>query len=101
MKYVVIGKDRLRRIMAEKAYFHLIDRIKFAILHDLVEDRCTMNDCLLIFERYAIDYRVRMAIIEIKKSIIERHELPDEIAFVTCQVGENPGIWDNYDKKVI
>lgn len=96
MKYVVIDRDRLWRILSEKPYFHIIDRIKFAILHDLMDEGCTMNDVILIFEKYAIDYHTRRAIIEIKKSVNDKHEIPEEITFVTCKTGENPRSWDNY-----
>ena len=98
MKYVVIDRYRLHKILGEKSYFHPIDKIKFAILHDLVNEGCTMNDVLLIFEKYAIDYHVRRAIIEIKRSSNDRHEIPEEISFVTCRTGEEPKSWDNYGR---
>lgn len=101
IKYVVINGDRLWRILSEKPYFHAIDRIKFAILHDLVDEGCTMCDTILIFEKYAIDYYARKAVIEIKESVNSRHEIPEEIFFVTCQTGEERRCWDNYDKMVI
>lgn len=97
-KYVVINKDRLIRILVEKPYFHLIDRIKIAIFHDLVNEGCTMNDSILIFEKYAIDYHVRKVMIEMKRTVNERKELPDEISFVTLQANENPKCWDNYGR---
>lgn len=98
MKYVVIDRDRLYTILSEKPWFHIVDRIKFAILHDLVDDGCTINDVILIFEKYAIDYRVRRAIIDIKKSVNNRYEIPEEISFVTCRNNENPRVWDNYGR---
>ena len=98
MKYVVIDRDRLYRILGEKPYFHPIDRIKFAILHDLVDEGCTMNDVLLIFKKYAIDYQARRAMIDIKRSVNDKHEIPDEISFVTCRTGEEPRSWDNYGR---
>jgi hypothetical protein len=96
MKYVVIDRDRLYRILSEKSYFHTIDKIKFAILHDLVNEGCTICDVILIFEKYAIDYHVRRAMIDIKRSAKDKHEIPDEISFVTCRTGEEPRRWDNY-----
>ena len=98
MKYVVIDRDRLYRILSKKSYLHPIDRIKLAILHDLVDEKCTMNDILLIFTKYAIDYQARRAIIEIKRSSNDRHEIPEEISFVTCRTGEEPKSWDNYGR---
>lgn len=98
MKYVVIDRDRLYTILSEKPWFHIVDRIKFAILHDLIGEECTMNDVILIFEKYAIDYHVRQTIIEIKRSVNDKHEIPEEIAFVTCRNYENPREWDNYGR---
>ena len=98
MKYVVIDRNRLYKILGEKPYFHPIDRIKFAILRDLVDEGCTMNDIPLIFEKYAIDYQVRRAMIAIKRSVNDKHEIPDEISFVTCRTGEEPQSWDNYGR---
>ena len=98
VKYVVLNRDRLMRILSEKPWFHLIDRIKFAILHDLVTEGCTINDAILIFDKYAIDYHVRRAIILIKKSGYDRHEIPEEISFVTLRHNEESRCWDNYGK---
>ena len=95
IKYVVIDRDRLCKILSKKLYVHLIDRIKFVIIHDLVNEGCTLNDVFLIFEKYAIDYHVRRAIIEIKRSSNDRHEIPEEISFVTCRTGEEQKCWDN------
>lgn len=98
MKYVVIDRDRLHKILGEKSYFHPIDKIKFAILHDFVNEGYTMNDVLLIFEKYAIDYHVRRAMIAIKRSANDIHRIPEEISFVTCRTGEEPRRWDNYGR---
>ena len=96
MKYAVFSRDRLQDILTMNLAISTIDKIKFAVMAELLYEGCTMNDMALVFEIYAIDYHARRAMIDIKQSIMNTHELPDEVSFVTCRVGVIANCWDRH-----
>ena len=96
LKYIVMSRDRLYQIFGETPPDRSIDQIKLAVINDLMKDGCTMCDIILIFDKYAIDFQARRAMIDIKRSVNNRHELSDEISFVTLRTGEEASCWDWY-----
>lgn len=100
LKYVVFNRDQLYHILTIDLDISTIDKIKFSVLSELLYEGCTLNDVLQIFQIYAIDYHARRSMIDIKRSVINAHELPEEVSFVTCRAGEDPRYWDWYGRTV-
>ena len=93
-KYVVFSRDDLYEVLTCNEKVSTVDNIKLCIMADLIEDGLSLNDIILILDRYGLDYHARRAVIELKASMNLRHELPEEIAFVTCWAKEEYNCWE-------
>ena len=100
LKYIVIGKEELTSILTDDSRLPVIDRIKIAVINELLREGRTMNDVMLIFVKYAINFQTLQAILTIRESIDLHRELPDEISFVTLRDNEDPSEWDNYGQNL-
>jgi hypothetical protein len=62
---------------------------------DLINDGLSLYDIWHLFDKYGIDYYTRRAVIDMKLSMNQRKELPEEISFVTCWAREDFCVWEN------
>lgn len=81
-EYIVFDTDQLVTMMVRNPHLTVADNLRLAIWWELVANEYSIEHILIADEEYNIDYHARRCAIDIKRSVLDRKELPEDVSFV-------------------